>query len=195
MKKIGLFFGSFNPIHIGHLFVAEMAIEKADLDEVWFIVSPASPYKMHTGELASEEDRYNMVVQAIKYNRKLKVSDVEFSMSKPSYTANTVHFLKEKNTQNKFSLICGTDVYVDIESWFLGKELIESIDEFIVYPRNSSKIYSPESMVHKTTWLLNVPSFEISATFIRNQIKNNKTTEHILPREVKEYIINNNLYK
>lgn len=195
MKKIGLFFGSFNPVHIGHLFVAEMAIEKADLDEVWFIVSPASPYKMHTGELAPETDRYNMVVQAIKYNRKLKVSDVEFSMSKPSYTANTVKFLKEKNAQNKFSLICGTDVYVDIESWFLGKELVDSIDEFIVYPRNSSKVYSPESMAHKTVWLLNVPSFEISATFIRNQIKNNKTTEHILPREVKEYIINNNLYK
>ena len=195
MKNIGLFFGSFNPIHTGHLFVAEMAIEKAGLDEVWFIVSPASPYKMHTGELAPETDRYNMVVQAISYNRKLKVSDVEFSMSKPSYTANTIHFLKEKNTQNKFSLICGTDVYVDIESWFLGKELVDSIDEFIVYPRNSSKIYSPESMAHKTTWLLNVPSLEISATFIRSQIKKNGTTRHILPQEVKEYITNNNLYK
>lgn len=195
MKKIGLFFGSFNPIHIGHLFVAEMAIEKVGLDEVWFVVSPASPYKMHTGELASEVDRFKMVEEAIKYNDKLKASDVEFSMSKPSYTANTVYFLKEKNAENKFSLICGTDVYVDIESWFLGKELIDSIDEFIVYPRNSSKVYSPETIVHKTTWLLNVPSLEISATFIRNQIKNNKTTEHILPIEVKEYIINNNLYK
>lgn len=195
MKKIGLFFGSFNPIHIGHLFVAEMAIEKVGLDEVWFVVSPASPYKMHTGELASEVDRFKMVEEAIKYNDKLKASDVEFSMSKPSYTANTIYFLKEKAPQYDFSLICGTDVYVDIESWFLGKELIDSIDEFIVYPRNSSKVYSPETMSHKTTWLLNVPSLEISATFIRNQIKKNKTTKHILPQEIKEYIINNNLYK
>lgn len=195
MKKVGLFFGSFNPIHVGHLFVAEMSIERVGLDEVWFIVSPASPYKMHTGELVSEIDRFKMAEEAVKYNSKLKVSDVEFSMSKPSYTANTIYFLKEKYSQFDFSLICGTDVYVDIDSWFLGKELIEYIDEFIVYPRNSSKIYSPESMTHKTTWLLNVPTLEISATFIRNQIKNNRTTNHILPKEVQEYVFNNNLYK
>lgn len=195
MKKVGLFFGSFNPIHIGHLFVAEMSIERVGLDEVWFIVSPASPYKMHTGELASEIDRFKMAEEAVKYNSNLKVSDVEFSMSKPSYTANTIYFLKEKYSQFDFSLICGTDVYVDIDSWFLGKELIEYIDEFIVYPRNSSKIYSPESMINKTTWLLNVPTLEISATFIRNQIKNNKTTNHILPKEVQDYVFNNNLYK
>jgi len=195
MKKIGLFFGSFNPIHIGHLFVAEMALEQHNLEEVWFIVSPASPYKVNTGELASENDRYNMVQQAILYNEKLKVSDVEFRMSYPSYTANTLYFLKEQNPDKKFYLICGTDVYVDIESWFLGKELIDSVDSFIVYPRNSSKIYSPQSMINKTNWIVNVPNLEVSATFIRSQITNNKTTEHILPKEVKEYIINNKLYK
>lgn len=195
MKKIGLFFGSFNPIHVGHLFVAEMAIEKSSLDEVWFIVSPASPYKMHTGELASETDRLEMVKEAVSYNKKLKASDIEFNMSRPSYTANTIHKIKQENPEDYFCLICGTDVYVDIESWFLGKEVIEYINHFVVYPRNSTKIYPPSSMVHKTTWLLNVPSLEISATFIRNQIKNNNTTEHILPREVKNYIITNNLYK
>lgn len=195
MKNIGLFFGSFNPVHVGHLFVAEMAIEKSNLDEVWFVVSPASPYKMHTGELALDIDRFNMVKKAISYNEKLKASDIEFSMSKPSYTANTVYSLKSQNPNCDFSLICGTDVYVDIESWFLGKELVESLDNFIVYPRNSSKVYSPDSIAHKTTWLLNVPSLEISATFIRSQIKNNRTTKHILPQEVSEYIINNNLYK
>jgi nicotinate (nicotinamide) nucleotide adenylyltransferase len=99
-----------------------------------------------------------------------------------------------KNPNDNFYLICGTDVYVDIPNWYLGKEVIEQVD-FIVYPRNSSTVYSPESMKGKTTWLEGVPTLEISSTFIRNQIKNKKSTEYILPAEVKEFIIFNNLYQ
>jgi nicotinate-nucleotide adenylyltransferase len=194
MKKVGLFFGSFNPIHIGHLFVAEMALERAELDEVWFVISPASPYKFESGILADPNDRLIMTIKATKYNPKLKISNLEFFLPTPSYTALTLEVIKQENPNVYFYLICGTDVYVDIPNWYLGQEVIDFVD-FIVYPRNSSSVYSPDEMKDKTIWLDGVPSLEISSTFIRNQIKNKKSTEHILPLEVKEYIIFNNLYQ
>jgi nicotinate-nucleotide adenylyltransferase len=194
MKRIGLFFGSFNPIHTGHLFVAEMALERAELDEVWFVISPASPYKFESGILADPDDRLIMTMKATQHNPKFKISNVEFFLPSPSYTALTIELIKHENPDDNFYLICGTDVYVDIPKWHLGREVIEAID-FIVYPRNSSSIYSPEEMKDKTIWLDGVPSLEISSTFIRNQIKNKKSTEYILPEFVKEYIINNKLYQ
>jgi nicotinate-nucleotide adenylyltransferase len=194
MKKIGLFFGSFNPVHVGHLFVAEMALERAELDEVWFVISPASPYKFESGVLADPDDRLIMTMKATKYNPKIKISNLEFFLPTPSYTAITIEVIKKENPNDYFYLICGTDVYVDIPKWYLGKEVIDSVD-FIVYPRNSSSIYSPEEMKDKTTWLDGVPTLEISSTFIRNQIKNRKSTSHILPEDVREYIIFNNLYQ
>jgi nicotinate-nucleotide adenylyltransferase len=194
MKRIGLFFGSFNPIHTGHLFVAEMALERAELDEVWFVISPASPYKFESGLLADHDDRLIMTMKATQHNPKFKISNVEFFLPSPSYTALTLEVIKQENPNDNFYLICGTDVYVDIPNWYLGKEVIEQVD-FVVYPRNSSTVYSPESMKGKTTWLEGVPTLEISSTFIRNQIKNKKSTEYILPAEVKEFIIFNNLYQ
>jgi nicotinate-nucleotide adenylyltransferase len=194
MKKIGLFFGSFNPIHTGHLFVAEMALERAELDEVWFVISPASPYKFESGVLADSDDRLIMTMKATQHNSKFKISNVEFFLPSPSYTALTLEVIKQENPNDNFYLICGTDVYVDIPNWYLGKEVIDEVD-FIVYPRNSSSVYSPEGMKNKTIWLEGVPTLEISSTFIRNQIKNKKSTEYILPAEVKEFIIFNNLYQ
>lgn len=194
MKKIGLFFGSFNPVHVGHLFVAEMALERAELDEVWFVISPASPYKFESGVLADPDDRLIMTMKATKYNPKIKISNLEFFLPTPSYTAITIEVIKQENPNDYFYLICGTDVYVDIPKWYLGQEVMDSVD-FIVYPRNSSSIYSPEEMKDKTIWLDGVPTLEISSTFIRNQIKNRKSTNHILPEDVREYIIFNNLYQ
>jgi nicotinate-nucleotide adenylyltransferase len=192
--KIGLFFGSFNPIHVGHLFVAEIALERAELDEVWFVISPASPYKMDTGELADERSRLIMALNAIEYNSKLRVSNLEFSLPYPSYTSVSLEEFKRLYPEDSFSLICGTDVYVDIPNWKFGQEVIDAVD-FIVYPRSSATTYSPEEMKEKTLWLDAVSTLEISSTYIRNQIKNNKTTMHILPEKVKEYITANNLYK
>jgi nicotinate-nucleotide adenylyltransferase len=192
--KIGLLFGSFNPIHIGHLFMAEMAIESGSVDVVWFVISPNSPYKMDKGVLASPTDRLAMVVNAIRYNYKFLADTTEFGLEGPSYTYITLEKLKEKHPEYEFHLICGTDVYVDIPSWHGGKEVIEYCN-FLVYPRNTTSNYTPEEMAHKTRFLNGVPSLEISSTFLREQIKNNKTTKHLLPESVQHYIRENNLYK
>lgn len=193
-SKIGLLFGSFNPIHIGHLFMGEMALESGVVDEVKFIVSPASPYKMGKSDLVSEEHRLAMAIQACSYNDKFSVSNIEFSMEKPSYTYLTLQKLQYMNPNAELYFICGTDVYVDIPSWYGGKEVIE-VANFLVYPRNTTSNYTPEEMKDKTVFLNGVPNLEISATFLRDQIKNNKTTKHLLPEEVKYHIEKHNLYK
>ena len=192
--RIGLLFGSFNPIHIGHLFMGEMALESGHVDAVWFVISPNSPYKMDKGILAPATDRLKMVVNAIRYNPRFTVSDVEFSLPAPSYTYITLGKLKQDNPEYDFHLICGTDVFVDIPTWHGGKEVIEAVN-FIVYPRNTTSNYTPEEMAHKTKFLNGVPNLEISATFLREQIKNGKTTKHLLPESVQHYIKENNLYK
>jgi len=193
-KKIGLLFGSFNPIHIGHLFMGEMALESGLVDEVWFVVSPNSPYKMDKGILAPSSDRYSMVMRAIAYHDKFTADTTEFYLDGPSYTYITLGKLKEKNPELEFHLICGTDVYVDIPNWHGGKEVIEACN-FLVYPRNTTTNYIPEEMATKTNFLNGVPSLEISSTFLREQIKNNKSTKHLLPESVQEFIKENNLYK
>ena len=192
--KIGLLFGSFNPIHIGHLVMAEMAIESGHVDVVWFVVSPNSPYKMDKGTLAAPDDRYTMVMRAVAYNSRFAVDTTEFYLEGPSYTYITLGKLKEKHPEFEFHLICGTDVYVDIPNWIGGKEVIEACN-FLVYPRNTATNYTPEEMASKTNFLNGVPNLEISATFLREQIKNGKTTKHLLPDSVHKFIKENNLYK
>lgn len=192
--KIGLLFGSFNPIHIGHLFMGEMAIESGVVDEVWFVVSPGSPYKFNSGSLAHEDHRLMMVKESIAYNSKFSVDTTEFSLQRPSFTYITLQKLKETHPNNKFFFICGTDVFVDIPTWEGGKEVIE-LSDFIVYPRNTSTNYIPKEMEGKTTFLNGVPNLEISATFLREQIKNDRTVKHLLPESVAAYIKQNNLYK
>jgi len=192
--KIGLLFGSFNPIHVGHLFVAEMALESGYVDMVWFVVSPESPYKTGTGTLAPAKDRYEMVSKATEYNSNFSVSDMEFHLDKPSYTFKTLEAFKKLNPETKFHFICGTDVYTDIPNWFGGKEVIDACD-FLVYPRNTTTNYTPEAMVDKTQFLNGVPNLEISATFLREQIKNDRTTKHLISENVLEYIKEKGLYK
>lgn len=192
--KIGLLFGSFNPIHIAHLTLAEMTIESGLVDSVWFVVSPESPYKTGTGILAPAVDRYAMVQIAILNKKNMFVDDVEFSLPAPSYTYITLAELKKRHPDKEFFMICGTDVFVDIPNWIGGKEVIESC-EFIVYPRETATNYIPSEMSDKVTFLNGVPSLEISATFLREQIKNNKTTNYLIIEPVQKYIRENNLYK
>lgn len=192
--KIGLLFGSFNPIHIAHLVLGEMAIESGHVDEVWYIVSPESPYKTGTGVLASADHRYTMVFQACKYHEKFKVSSIEFDLPKPSYTYKTLEQLNKEHPEYDFHMICGTDVFVDIPNWIGGKEVIEYC-KFIVYPRETTTNYTPTEMADKTLFLNGVPSLEISSTFLREQIKQDKSTNHLLPVSVQKYVRENNLYK
>ncbi len=196
MEHIGLFLGSFNPIHIGHLVVAEMALEKCKLDSVWFIVSPQNPAKVKTGELINEDNRLEMAKIATSYNPKLYVSNIEFSLPRPSYTNATLKIIREKRPEKKFSIICGTDTHFKIPKWRNSLEVIEN-HEFILYQRggHAKDICTLNGIDKKTTLLSDVPELEISSTFIRNQIKNNLTLKHILTENVIDYIAVNNLYK
>lgn len=195
-EHIGLLLGSFNPIHIGHLIMAEMALEKCNLDGVWFIVSPMNPAKAKSGILIDENERLQMTKIAAEYNDKFHVSNIEFSMPRPSFTNNTLRHLREIRPNKKFSIICGTDTHFKIPFWRNAQEVVDNHD-FILYERggNDKGVCTEKGIDKKTTLLENVPVLEISSTFIREQIKNNGSLKHLLPESVIEHIKANNLYK
>lgn len=197
MEHIGLFLGSFNPIHVGHLIVAEMALERSNLDAVWFIVSPQNPAKVKTGELIDENARLEMVKIAASYNEKFHVSDIEFKMPRPSYTNDTLKVIRQKRPDKKFSIICGTDTHFKIPRWRNAQEVVDN-HEFILYTRPNkqySGVCTDKGIDKKTIILGDIPTLEISSTFIRNQIKNKLTLRHLIPESVQEFIKTNNLYQ
>ena len=189
--QIGLFFGSFNPIHIGHLIIANYIIENTDLDELWFVVSPQNPLKSKKS-LLHDHDRYDMVDFAIKNYSKMRVSDVEFSMPRPSYTIDTLIYLQEKYPKYTFSLIMGEDNLYSLPKWKNHDILVENYSMF-VYPR-ISKIEG-EVMTHKNIKQVKAPMIELSATEIRKMIKENKNIRPMLPPEVFEYIDKMGFYR
>lgn len=189
--KIGLFFGSFNPIHIGHLIIANTFLENSDLDQIWFVVSPQNPLKRKQS-LAPEYDRLYMVERAISDNFKMKACDIEFNMPKPSYTIDTLVRLQELYPQNKFALIIGEDNLVSFQKW---KNYRQILDHFClyVYPRPACEPGELKNHLH-VRWV-EAPFLDISATFIRSLIKNNKSVKYLLPEEVEGYIRKQDLYK
>lgn len=197
MSKIGLYFGSFNPIHIGHLAIAGYMTEFAGLDHVWFIVSPHNPLKKKETLLADHQ-RLHMVNLAIGDNPRLKGSDIEFKLPVPSYTIDTLIYLNEKYPEHKFSLIMGEDNLNTLHKWKNINEIISKCSIF-VYPRPGSvKPASPlldqilsETDIHKIT----APLMEISGTFIRDGIKKGKDMSYFLPPEVWKYIGEMHFYK
>ena len=188
--KIGLFFGSFNPIHIGHLAIANIMVESADLEQVWFVVSPQSPLKKITG-LAHEFDRFDMVEAAIYDNPKLRASNIEFNMPKPSYTVDTLAYLADKYPQHSFSLIIGEDNLKSFPKW---KNYSNILDQYglYVYPRPNTNI--SELKDHSSVKWIKAPLFDISATFIRNLLRENKSIKYLVPDSVIEMIISRKLY-
>jgi len=196
MKHIGLLLGSFNPIHAGHLVMAEMTLEKMNLDEVWFIVSPQNPAKVRSGELIDENDRLEMVKLGTSYNPKFIVSDIEFSLPRPSYTNVTLKLIREQHPDDKFSLIVGTDTHHKLARWRNSEGVIEN-HEFILYQRGgyADGMCTLKGIDKKTKLLQDVPMLEISSTFIRKQAKGGLTLKHLLPEIVEKYIKSKNLYK
>ncbi|WP_300674386.1 nicotinate (nicotinamide) nucleotide adenylyltransferase [Soonwooa sp.] len=195
MKKIGLFFGSFNPIHIGHLILANYILEKSDMEELWFVVSPQNPFKDKKSLLA-DHNRLDMVNLSIKNYPKMRASDVEFSLPKPSYTIDTLTYLHEKYPNIQFSLIMGEDNLAGLHKWKNADILIKN-HQIIVYPRlfegeRKNGDYSVES---ENIILINAPIIELSATDIRNMIKEGKNVRPMLPPEVFEYLDGSNFYK
>jgi len=182
--RVGLFFGSFNPIHVGHLILANSMVEHADLDQVWFVVSPQNPFKKKKN-LLHEFDRYAMVRQAIADNPKFNVTDVEFHMPKPSYTADTLAWLNDKYPKHYFKLIVGEDNLKNFPKWKNSKAILENYG-LLVYPRAGSVHSKLEE--HPNVKLVEAPQVDISATFIRNAVKEGKSIKYLVPEEVEAYI-------
>ncbi|MCB0445219.1 MAG: nicotinate (nicotinamide) nucleotide adenylyltransferase [Gelidibacter sp.] len=190
---VGLYFGTFNPIHVGHLTIANHMAEYSDLDQVWFVVTPQSPFKVKTSMLDNYQ-RLEMVYLATKEYTKLKPSDIEFGMSQPNYTINTLTYLQEKYPNYTFSLIMGEDNLKSFHKW-KNYELILEGHAIYVYPRLSEGKIETQFDKHPKIHHVKAPIMELSSTFIRNSIKDGKNVRPMLPEHVWEYLDEMNFYK
>lgn len=191
--KIGLYFGTFNPIHIGHLIIANHIAEHSYLDQVWMVVTPHNPLKKKS-TLLDDYHRLQMVFLATEDFPKIKPSDIEFKLPQPNYTVNTLVHLEEKYPNYEFSLIMGEDNLKSLHKWKNYEVIIERHDIY-VYPRISSEEENVEFKNHSKIHLIDAPVVEISATFIRDNIKKGKNIQPLLPAKVWEYIDHNNFYR
>lgn len=188
--NIGLFFGSFNPIHTGHLIIANHIATGENIDKVWFIISPQNPLKKQ-GSLLNEYHRKHLVDIAIDGENNLQSSGIEFSMPKPSYTIDTLMYLTEKYPEHKFQLIIGSDSYRNLDKWKNHKLILENYG-VLIYNRPDYKI---ETLLHKNVRQINAPLLEISSTNIRSRIKSNLSIRYLVPDVVKEEIDRNHYYR
>jgi nicotinate-nucleotide adenylyltransferase len=190
--NIGLFFGSFNPIHIGHLIIANTVYEYSDLNEVWFIVSPQNPHKRDSKSLIHEFDRLDMVELAIKDQPYFKAVDIEFHMPKPNYTIDTLAYLHEKYPERQFLLIIGEDNLTSFTGWKNYRMILDHYG-LLVYPRPDSK--KTEIEKHPNVKWIEAPRMGISASFIRKCIRENKSVKYLVPENVLEFIRDRKLYQ
>jgi nicotinate-nucleotide adenylyltransferase len=188
---IGLFFGSFNPVHIGHLALANYMLSYTEMEQVWFVVSPHNPLKKKSG-LLNQNDRLHLINLALDFNPKIKASNIEFNLPQPSYTINTLAHLKEKFPEHQFSLIMGRDNLQTFDKWKNYEEILKR-HQIYVYPRAGSVPSAFDS--HKQVHLTEAPIMEISSTFIRNAIKEKKNVEYFMHPAVWEYVRDMNFYK
>lgn len=189
--KTGLFFGSFNPIHIGHLAIANYMVEFTDLDKIWFIVSPHNPLKQKSS-LLSDQHRLQMVRLAIEFDNRFKASNIEFELPQPSYTIHTLTYLKEKYPENEFVLIMGSDGLPTFRKWKNYKELIANYQRYI-YPRPNTDPAFLKNIENGK--VVNAPLMEISSTFIREAIAQRKDVRYFLPEKVWQFISEMNFYR
>lgn len=187
---IGLYFGSFNPVHNGHLIIANHIVENYNINQVWMIVSPQNPHKTNN-TLLNENHRYRMIQLAVEDCRKIRVSNIEFSLPKPSYTINTLLYLKEKYPKHEFTIILGSDGFNNIESW-KNADYLKQNHRFMVYKRPGFEIIQKPGY---NFTIIEGPLLMISSTYIRNQIAENKSIQFLVPEIVREEIEANNYYK
>lgn len=194
MKKVGLYFGTFNPIHIGHLAIANHMVEFSALDEVWFVITPQSPFKAKQ-TLLDDHHRYQMVYEALQDYPKLKPSKIEFNLPQPNYTVNTlVHLEEEFGKEYQFSLIMGEDNLKSFHKWKNYETILEN-HTIYVYPRISAGTLEHRFKDHPKINRVDAPIMEISSTFIRKSHKEGKNIRALLPEAVWNYMDEMNFYR
>ena len=191
--NIGLFFGTFNPIHVGHLIIANHMVEHSQLDEVWLVVTPLSPFKKKSS-LLDNHQRLEMVYRATEDFAKLRPSDIEFNLPQPNYTIKTLLYLKEKFPEHDFSLIMGEDNLASFHKWKNYEEILNQ-HQIFVYPRIKSKPVKEEFLNHEKIFNISAPILELSSTFIRQELKANRNVKPMLPVKVWEYLDEMNFYR
>ena len=189
--KIGLFFGSFNPVHIGHMIIANFMAQNTDLREVWMVVSPHNPHKQKSS-LAPDYDRLHLVNLAIDDNPFLRASNIEFNLPKPSYTVDTLAYLKEKHPDKEFVLIMGGDNLVSLPKWKNYEVLLK---EHAIYIYRRPGYEATELGEHPNVHFFDAPLLSISASFIRQLIKEEKSIRYLVPDPVFEYLESSHLYR
>ncbi|MFP9114992.1 nicotinate (nicotinamide) nucleotide adenylyltransferase [Flavobacterium sp. RHBU_3] len=191
--KIGLYFGTFNPIHAGHLIIANHMAEYSGLDQIWLVVTPHNPHKKKS-TLLDDHHRLQMVHLAVEDYPKLKPSDVEFRLPQPNYTVNTLAHLQEKFPTHEFSLIMGEDNLNTLHKWKNYEVLLQNHNIY-VYPRLDNGTPDDAIAQHLAIHRVGAPVIELSSTFIRQSIKDGKNVRPMLPHKVWEYIEHNLFYK
>jgi len=192
-QKIGLYFGTFNPIHIGHLVIANHFAEFSPLDEVWFVVTPHNPFK-EKKSLLEDHHRYEMVYRATEDYPKLRPSRVEFDLPQPNYTANTLIHLEEKYPDKEFVLIMGEDNLSHFHKWKNSEVLLERYSIY-VYPRIAANYEKARLSGHPKVTKIDAPVMQISSSFIRQAVKDDKNIKPLLPHKVWRYLDEMNFYR
>ncbi len=190
LMNIGLYFGSFNPVHIGHLIIANHILNETNLQKVWFVVSPQNPFKK-SETLLNEYDRFYLVQKALEGDDRLKASDIEFSLPKPSYTVQTLAYLAEKYPEHRFSIIMGSDGFQNLAKWKNPEVIVKNYPIFI-YERPGFRV---RNELNAAIQVMTAPLLEISATYIRQLIKKGKSIKYLVPSAVEEEILACSFFK
>ena len=188
--SIGLYFGSFNPIHAGHLIIANHILNESDIQKIWFVVSPHNPFK-ESDSLLNEYHRLHLVQKAIEDDPRMKASDIEFGLPKPSYTIHTLAYLEEKYPMHRFSIIMGSDSFQNIGKW-KNAEVIIANYPIIIYKRPGFEV---DNRWKATITVMDAPLLEISATHIRELIRQGKSIRYLMPPAVEEEILAGGYFK
>jgi len=193
MSKVGLYFGTFNPIHVGHLIIANHMVENSDLDEVWMVVTPHNPFKKKSS-LLENHHRFELVYRATENYEKLKPSDIEFKLPQPNYTVHTLAHISDTYQDKDFCLIMGEDNLKSFHKWKNYETILEH-HHIYVYPRISDGVVEHQFKDHPKIHKVDAPIIELSSTMIRKGIKNKKNIKPLLTKEVWQYIDEMNFYK
>lgn len=191
--KIGLYFGTFNPIHIGHMIIANYLVEHSNLDKIWLVITPHNPFKKKSS-LLDNHHRYQLVQRAVEEYPKLEASTIEFDLPQPNYTVNTLLHIQEKYPEDEFCLIMGEDNLKSLHKWKNYEALVDNYPIY-VYPRISTGVVDTQFKGHAQIHHIDAPIVEISSTFIRKAIATGTDCRPMLPPSVWKYIDEMNFYK